>query len=79
MTEMTYDQGMEETLEAPQPATITLTAQDRCDRCGAQAYHRATLPSELELLFCNHDLEKNMVKLVEIEARVESDPSGAQL
>ncbi|WP_218219878.1 hypothetical protein [Nesterenkonia sp. Act20] len=31
----------------------TLTALDRCDRCGAQAYVRAALPSGV-LLFCNH-------------------------
>lgn len=76
---MTYDQVMEPTVEAPQAATITLTAQDRCDRCGAQAYHRATLPSSLELFFCNHDLRKHMSKLVEQEARVESDPDGEEL
>lgn len=30
-------------------------ATDRCDRCGAQAYHRAqSTVSGLELLFCNH-------------------------
>lgn len=33
-----------------------LTAADRCDRCGAQAYHRVTLPNadRSELLFCGH-------------------------
>ena len=31
-----------------------LKATDRCDRCGAQAYIRATLPSSAELLFCAH-------------------------
>jgi len=31
-----------------------LTAMDRCDRCGAQAYVRALLPNGLELLFCAH-------------------------
>lgn len=31
-----------------------LTASDRCDRCGAQAYMRVTLPSLSELLFCAH-------------------------
>jgi hypothetical protein len=33
---------------------VALTAQDRCDRCGAQAYLRAVLPTGLELLFCGH-------------------------
>lgn len=31
-----------------------LTAADRCDRCGAQAYIRARLVSGGELLFCAH-------------------------
>ncbi|QIK83691.1 hypothetical protein [Sanguibacter sp. HDW7] len=35
-------------------ATVTpLTVADRCDRCGAQAYVRITLPVG-ELLFCAH-------------------------
>lgn len=32
----------------------TLSAADRCDRCGAQAYVRARLHSGGELLFCAH-------------------------
>jgi hypothetical protein len=32
----------------------TLTATDRCDRCGTRAYVRVVLPSRLELLFCAH-------------------------
>ena len=35
---------------APKP----LTAVDRCDRCGAQAYIRVMLVSGGELLFCGH-------------------------
>ena len=31
-----------------------LTRSDRCDRCGAQAFVRAILPSGGELLFCGH-------------------------
>ncbi|HXA58916.1 MAG TPA: hypothetical protein VNW94_07110 [Streptosporangiaceae bacterium] len=31
-----------------------LTAQDRCDRCGAQAYVRAVLVGGSDLLFCAH-------------------------
>ena len=34
-------------------AVEELTAADRCDRCGAQAYLRVTLPTG-ELLFCGH-------------------------
>jgi hypothetical protein len=35
-------------------ATTPLTAADRCDRCGAQAYLRVLLMSGGELLFCAH-------------------------
>ncbi|GAA0316580.1 DUF7455 domain-containing protein [Kineococcus aurantiacus] len=40
-------------------ATTTLsnapmTASDRCDRCGAQAYVRVVLSAGGELLFCAH-------------------------
>ena len=35
-------------------ADAALTAADRCDRCGAQAYVRATLPGGTDLLFCGH-------------------------
>lgn len=76
---MTYDTVMEPTLEAPAVPVLNLTAQDRCDRCGAQAYHRATMPSGLELFFCNHDLRKHLSKLAEDEARVESDPEGEEI
>jgi hypothetical protein len=34
--------------------TTALTALDRCDRCGAQAYVRVTLSGGGELLFCGH-------------------------
>ena len=31
-----------------------LTSANRCDRCGAQAYLRATLPHAEPLHFCRH-------------------------
>lgn len=34
--------------------STALTAADRCDRCGAQAYIRVVLGSGRELLFCAH-------------------------
>ena len=50
------------------PAAPTLTAADRCDRCGAQALVRAVLASG-ELLFCGHHAkayeEKLRVKAVD--------------
>lgn len=34
--------------------TTPLTANDRCDRCGAQAFIRVIMPGGSELLFCAH-------------------------
>jgi hypothetical protein len=42
-----------------QTATPTLTAADRCDRCGAQAYVRVILPGGGDLLFCAHHYTAN--------------------
>jgi len=39
-----------------------LTAVDRCDSCGAQAYIRAVMPSG-ELLFCAHHGNRHREKL----------------
>lgn len=46
-----------------------LTALDRCDSCGAQAYIRATLPSGSVLLFCAHHGRKNEEKLQSLGAQ----------
>jgi hypothetical protein len=35
-------------------ATTTMSAEDRCDGCGAQAYVRVRLVTGGELLFCGH-------------------------
>ncbi|MDO5740545.1 MAG: hypothetical protein Q4P07_10400 [Ornithinimicrobium sp.] len=40
-----------------------LTASDRCDRCGAQAYVRARLGDGLELHFCAHHGREHLNKL----------------
>ena len=47
-----------------------LTAADRCDRCGAQAYLRVELQSGGELLFCAHHAREHGDKLNEIAANV---------
>ncbi len=47
-----------------------LTAADRCDRCGAQAYVRVTLPAGSELLFCAHHGREYAPKLRELDARI---------
>jgi hypothetical protein len=43
-----------------------LTAADRCDRCGAQAYLRVELQSGGELLFCAHHAREHGNKLKQI-------------
>ncbi|MGF1663578.1 MAG: hypothetical protein ACFCVG_14150 [Kineosporiaceae bacterium] len=40
---------MNAVLDAP-----SLSALDRCDRCGAQAYVHVTLPGGSDLRFCGH-------------------------
>ncbi|MCH9722947.1 MAG: hypothetical protein K0U67_12905 [Actinomycetia bacterium] len=61
-------------------ATLTrpeLTRADRCDRCGAAACVRATLPSGAELLFCRHHANEHQAKLVEMEAVIEVSQADA--
>jgi hypothetical protein len=48
----------------------SLSAADRCDRCGAQAYLRVELQSGGELLFCAHHARAHGEKLREIAASV---------
>ena len=43
----------------------SLSAADRCDRCGAQAYVRARLHVGGELLFCAHHGREHLPKLRE--------------
>lgn len=50
--------------------TAALTAADRCDRCGAQAYLRVELASGLELLFCAHHAREHDAKLREVAVNV---------
>ena len=51
-------------------SSAPLTAADRCDRCGAQAYLRVELQSGGELLFCAHHAREHGDKLKEIAASV---------
>lgn len=53
----------------------TLTAADRCDRCGAQAYTRVTFLSGAELLFCAHHARMHEDKLREQAMHIH-DESG---
>jgi len=47
-----------------QGAPRTLTAADRCDRCGAQAYFVTTFEAG-ELLFCAHHGTEHMTKIID--------------
>ena len=53
--------------------TGSLTAMDRCDRCGAQAYLRVELSSGGELLFCAHHASKHREKLAQVAARIHDE------
>ncbi|MEI7778581.1 MAG: hypothetical protein WCJ42_04030 [Actinomycetes bacterium] len=55
--------------------TTPLTAADRCDRCGAQAYVLVKLTSGGELLFCAHHAREHADALAGIAADIvdESD------
>jgi len=57
------------TAVAPAP----LTAEDRCDRCGAQAYLRVELASGGELLFCGHHAREHGDALKEIATSVQDE------
>ncbi len=56
-------------------ATSPLTAADRCDRCGAQAYLRVELLSGGELLFCAHHAREHGDALKEVAANMVDETS----
>jgi hypothetical protein len=58
---------------ATAPSAAPLTAVDRCDRCGAQAYLRVSLRAGGELLFCAHHAREHGDKLREIAAHVHDE------
>jgi hypothetical protein len=51
----------------------TLTAVDRCDRCGARAYVRALLTSGGELLFCAHHGREHLPKLQNLTTNIQDE------
>jgi hypothetical protein len=50
-----------------------LALVDRCDRCGAQAFVRAILPSGRELLFCGHHAKEYSVGLQSASASIRDE------
>jgi hypothetical protein len=72
----------QDTMEGKRPQVTTaiapsnpLTAVDRCDRCGAQAYLRVELSGGGELLFCAHHAREHGDKLREIAVNVHDETS----
>ena len=66
--------GREATVTTATAQSATpLTAVDRCDRCGAQAYLRVSLQGGGELLFCAHHAREHGDKLREIAAYVHDE------
>jgi len=54
-------------------APASLTAADRCDRCGARAYVRVVLPGGGELLFCAHHGRAHEAALRAREAEIHDE------
>ena len=50
-----------------------LTASDRCDRCGAQAYLRVELQGGGELHFCAHHAREHGDALREVASHVQDE------
>lgn len=53
-------------------AVEELTTADRCDRCGAQAYLRVTLPAG-ELLFCAHHGKAHADRLKQVALNIQDE------
>jgi hypothetical protein len=51
----------------------SLTVVDRCDRCGAQAYVRATMESGFDLLLCAHHFHENESRLREVAVSIHDE------
>ena len=54
-------------------ANDTMTAADRCDRCGAQAYVRVVLSAGGELLFCAHHGREHRDALREVASDIQDE------
>lgn len=66
-------EGEEATLTGALAPTKPLTATDRCDRCGAQAYVRVVLQSSSELLFCAHHHRQHAPELAKIAIEIQDE------
>ncbi len=55
-----------------------LTAADRCDRCGAQAYVKMTMPSGGELFFCAHHARAHHDKIQQVALKIHDETAKIQ-
>ena len=51
----------------------SLSAADRCDRCGAQAYLRVTLSTGGELLFCGHHARAHSDRIRQVALNIQDE------
>jgi hypothetical protein len=77
---MTNTLTVEETNATSTLAEITvatnnflLTAQDRCDACGAQAYYQVNFGETSKLMFCSHHYNANKAKLLKTAVNVRDE------
>ena len=69
----TERQQESEKSDGAQILAASLTAADRCDRCGARAYVRVVLPNFLELLFCAHHNRQYSSALADIAVEIQDE------
>ena len=60
-------------MTTPTLTASPLTATDRCDRCGAQAYVRVTLSSGSDLMFCAHHAREYEPRLKQVAANIQDE------
>lgn len=65
MSQLNARQGAVDALGTAEIDSPQLTAADRCDACGAQAYIRVVVNNS-ELLFCAHHGRKHQEKLAAV-------------
>lgn len=66
---VSWEDDMTETLMS----SATLTAADRCDRCGAAAAVRVVLAGGGELLFCGHHANEHSARLEQMAAVIHDE------
>jgi hypothetical protein len=60
----------ENTMTTTLSPSTPLTAIDRCERCGAQAYVRVTLTAGGDLLFCGHHFREHEPRIRPLASNV---------